>query len=120
MEVTKYMKANSQGALMAYISVKYKVQIFFNDGTSVTTTQFVNDMKVFQKEGWRWVSNPAKKYEKDGETKYAPYLGFVERCDPFIEAVLNAMDEFCMRNAQQSSQQPKVQEKANSMDACPF
>jgi hypothetical protein len=117
MEVTRYLKSPNQSALIAYFSLKFQVQIEAF-GVMMPANMFVNDMKLFLKNGRKWVSFPDKKYEKDGQPQYIPYMGFTERNDEFNNAVLKAIDEFCAKTAQTQTQQP--QQKPSSMDECPF
>jgi DNA-binding cell septation regulator SpoVG len=119
MEITKYQKTEGKGALLAYLSVKFSIP----GGPDF----FVNDMKLFQKDGRRWVGFPDKKYEKDGETKYAPYCGFVERNDAFSASVVKALDSYCAKSVRETKQEfvpfeadPPKREHRPSMDECPF
>jgi DNA-binding cell septation regulator SpoVG len=114
MEITKYQKMEGKGALLAYLSIKFSI--------SGSPDFFINDMKLFQKNGRRWVGFPDKKYEKDGETKYAPYCGFTERCDEFSNKVIKALDAYCARGHNQSPQNAAQQKQDHrpSMEECPF
>lgn len=119
MEVTKFVKSQKEGALIAFFNLKYNVKIEAY-GSLIVATQYVNDMKLFQKNGRKWVSFPDKRYEKDGQPQYIPYLGFVERNDEFVSAVLKAIDDFCIKAAQQPVRAMEVNPQPQSMDECPF
>lgn len=93
--VTRFSKIAGSGALMGFLSITFPIPGCPNF--------FVNDMKLFQSNGKRYVKFPDKPYEKDGETKYFPQCGFVERFDEFSDMVVKALDEYCMKNAQQQS-----------------
>ncbi len=101
MEITKYQKAKEGMALIAFISIAYDNEVHLPGGRSIRKPRYINNIKVFQKNGRRWIAEPDQKYEKDGETKYAPYCGFTERCDDFSDEVVKALDVYCTKNSQQ-------------------
>lgn len=75
-------------------------------------------LAVFQKDGRRWINFPSKEYQnKDGETKYMPYVRFTDRDvnDRFVKSALTAIDKFCA--AQQVQEEPKNLEE---LDDVPF
>lgn len=96
MKVTKF-KTVQRGCLQGVFSVLIKTDFGM---------LFINELKLFMKNGSRWVSFPDRVYEKDGETKYFPYAGFLnkESFDIFQEQAVKAIDEFCAKNAPDSIQ----------------
>ena len=56
----------------------------------------IADICLHQKNGKRWLSMPAKPYEKDGETNWIPIVRFSDRenNDSFQEAALKAFDDY--------------------------
>jgi len=56
----------------------------------------IRGLKIFSKEGRKWLGFPALKYEKDGATAYWPYLMMADKhlSDAFTEKVLAATDTF--------------------------
>ena len=62
----------------------------------------VSDIKLFQKDGKRWVGFPSKEYQhpETGEKKYAPYLRFRDKnhAELFSKVVVDAIEGFCDRS----------------------
>lgn len=60
----------------------------------------IHEITVMQKGMNRWVNLPSRKYESNGETKYAKQLEFddssVEK--RFRDQIMAAVDEYIMRN----------------------
>lgn len=121
MKVTKYRKADKLGSLVGYFSIIFKSP--WGGG------MFINDMKLWMKDGRRWVSFPDRKYENEhGETKYVPYCGFSDReaSDKMQDEVLKAIDEFCTKQATSVKEHAPVQGQAAPQAAsyndeeCPF
>ena len=56
----------------------------------------IRDVCYHAKNGKRWLSMPAKPYEKDGETKYVYILDFYDspKSDQFQARALKALDEY--------------------------
>jgi DNA-binding cell septation regulator SpoVG len=56
----------------------------------------LHGLTYHQKEDSRWIGMPAKQYEKDGATTWAPQVEFVskESRDKFQTAVLAAIDRY--------------------------
>jgi len=55
----------------------------------------ISGISLHEKNDKRWISLPARKYEKDGETKYSPYIRFKDKDihNRFCEAVKKAIDQ---------------------------
>jgi len=100
-QVTKYRKSDREGALIAY----------FNIIVPKWGNFYINDMKLFQKDGKRWTGMPDRKYEVENETKYAPYCGFQERkmSQSFQDQILKAIDQYAI----EQEQKPKVESLFN-------
>lgn len=62
----------------------------------------IRDMGYFKKENNRWITFPAKMWEKDGEKKYMVYLNFKETntMKNFQEKVLQQLDLFIKNNSE--------------------
>jgi hypothetical protein len=57
----------------------------------------LNDLKLFEKDGKRWIGWPAKEYAKrDGSKGYAPLVEFATREDEraFQDAILTDLDRY--------------------------
>ncbi len=56
----------------------------------------IRGLKVFSKDGRKWLGFPALKYEKDGATAYWPYLLLEDKDknEAFTKKVLSAIDDF--------------------------
>jgi len=86
----------SAGALQGFADIfiaKWQVEIF--------------GVKLFMKNGHRWVSFPSRETEEDGVKKYWPYLRFrtKEHQDLFSSKVLFAIDDFCEKQAQATKEE---------------
>jgi len=66
MEVTHYRSAEGNGPTIAYVCFKIPEWGLHLNGCSL----------IRARSGGRFISFPSKKYQKDGEDKYAPYFGF--------------------------------------------
>ncbi|MFO7745451.1 MAG: hypothetical protein R6V36_08710 [Psychroflexus sp.] len=73
-ECTKYTRINKGSCL--------GLATLFIDKWGVEIT----GISLHQKNGKRWISFPAKQYEKDGQTKYMPYFRFPDK---------NLYERFC-------------------------
>ena len=86
MECIKY-HAVEKGTLQAFVDIfipKWGVEIY--------------GLKIFMKDGKKWVGFPSKEYQGDnGEKKYSPYFRFPnkEHQDAFFKKVLDAVSKFC-------------------------
>ncbi len=96
--VTKY-RAMQESSLKAYFSITIDKWGDF----------FIKDMKLFEKNGHKFVNFPDQKYEKDGETKYSPYCGFAKReiKEAFEKEVLKAIEVF-LSQSQKSDDQMQI------------
>lgn len=68
----------------------------------------INNISLCMKNGERWINFPSKDYmNAEGEKKYFSLVRFPEKemHDRFKDAVLKAIDKYCMEN------QPKAEEK---------
>lgn len=67
----------------------------------------IDGITLHEKNNARWVSMPSKPYEKDGETKYAPYLRFREKThyDIFCQKVKEAVQGFAGNPPQTTNQE---------------
>lgn len=99
-EVLKYKEIN-KGAMLCSLSV-------FVEKMGIE----INDIIIFQKNGRRWANMPSRQYEKDGETKYFPYLRFRERDhqNAFSDQVVRAMEDYCMKQASIQQEPPIPQQ----------
>ena len=109
-KVTKYQKSERDGAFVASFSI-----IVPKWGNV-----FINRLKLFRKGEHFWIKFPEEKYNKDGEDKYFPYMGFVDRSfgDKFQELVLKAIEEYAKENALKE-QQSQSNHSSND-DELPF
>lgn len=78
----------------------------------------IRRIKVFEKNGDRWISFPAEQYEKDGQTKYFQYNDFedIKERMAFQKELLEALDK--QAKPQQSS--PKIATFKPDNDGMPF
>lgn len=62
---------------------------------------YIRDICLFSKNGHRWISFPARPYEKDGKKKYYSYNGFESRemMDQFQKTILQILDEYTSNNS---------------------
>lgn len=60
----------------------------------------IHEVMVIQKGANRWVNLPSRKYESNGETKYAKQLEFDDAAveKRFRDQIMAAVDEYIMRN----------------------
>jgi len=62
----------------------------------------LNKMTLIETPNGTFVSPPSEKYEKDGETKYAPYFSFDKNAyKRFYESVLKKVNEYMAANPRQ-------------------
>ncbi len=89
MKVTKYRKAEKEGYLLSSFGVVFETSY---------GEFFVNNIRLFQKDGHRWISFPDRKYEKDGEVQFFPECGMVNRngLDAFRRGAIDAIEKFCV------------------------
>ncbi len=92
MEILNYKSVN-QGALIASFDLCVKKW-----GDLV-----IKDIKLFRKDARKWISFPSDKVEVLGETKYFPKLYFKDKnmMGSFTQKVLDAVDEFAKKQAQE-------------------
>lgn len=92
-QVTRYQKNDKLGPLVAFYSI-----IVPKWGNV-----YINDMKLFMKDGKRWIGFPNRSYESEGETKYFPYIGFADKdiFSKFQDQVLKAIEEYCAKSNEQ-------------------
>lgn len=97
-EITNY-KAINKGALVGSFAVKMPTWNFF-----------INDINLFQKEGRRWISMPSRSYEKDGQTKYFPFCGLMNKDahDRFQEHALKALDRWFIEKAKEAESKQEL------------
>jgi hypothetical protein len=86
----KAFKSVASGALIG-------IATFYVDTWKIN----IRDVKVFMKNGHRWVKFPDQQYEKEGEKKYMPYLWFDEKhlSEAFSTAAVKAIDDFCAKQS---------------------
>ena len=60
---------------------------------------------VFMKEGRRWISLPSRKYEDNGEVKYAQIMRFTEKehATAFSKLLLDELDAYAAKQAMEPS-----------------
>lgn len=83
MKISDY-KPFQRGALCAFFTVE------------LPSGMLVHEVKLFSKEGRRWVGLPSREFVgRDGTKSYAPVLEFTNReaSDRFREGILRAIDE---------------------------
>lgn len=85
MEITEFKPLN-KGFLEAQVSLKIPKWGNF----------FIKGVKVFEKEGSRWITFPSHEYEKDGKKKFYPYCGFEtnEMLEAFRSQFFKVYDEY--------------------------
>jgi len=108
MNITSYRSVNKDN-LIAYFSLYVeKWGIYLN-----------NCSLIRGRNGGTFIGFPSQKYEKDGETKYAPHFCFDKEVNErFQLAAKKAIDEYVKTNQEQPKQeyQPNLDEN----DECPF
>lgn len=91
-EVTKYTPTNNEnGSIIAFVSFKIP-----NLGLHL------NDCRLIRsRNGGFFIGFPGKKYENDGETKYAPYYYFEgDLKDRFQKQAREAIDKWVKENTE--------------------
>lgn len=80
----------------------------------------IKGMKLFSKNGQRWIAFPSEKSEKDGKTEYYPRLFFEDKevMEKFKVEAIKAIDKYCLENAQKQPQTQKQLEP--DPDGLPF
>lgn len=70
-----------------------------------------------EKDGKRWISFPAKIYEKNGEKKFLPYFRFPnsEHYTKFCECVIKSIEEFIKKEKEKKPEE-KNEEVFNQTD----
>jgi hypothetical protein len=65
----------------------------------------IRNIKLFMKNGKRWISMPGYEFEIDNETKYAPFMVFLEPSHKsvFQDKVIEAIDRFCAHTPEGNS-----------------
>jgi len=60
----------------------------------------IKEIKIFSKDGKRWISLPAREFEANGKKAFAPLIKFdtSEINDKFRDSVIRMYDEYCKRN----------------------
>ena len=112
MKVLRYTKATKESTLQGYLDLE--------------VTKFgcmtIRGIRVFMKNGKRFISFPAEKVQKEGKDTYFPYIFFPSESkdfrDKFEKAILDALDKYCLENSQKP---PQTQNKPSSEpDDLPF
>ena len=72
----------------------------------------INDIKIFEKDGKRWIAFPGKEYESEGKKKYWSYLQFKDNklMNAFQEQIFKALEEYMERH----------QPKEENLEEIPF
>jgi hypothetical protein len=101
--VLKYTKYPKEGALIA----TFNMQVDF-PGWGL---MYFNDMKLFMKNGARWVYFPDRSYVKDDKTQYYSLCGFVTREDSDARQpmILKAIEAFCQAQSPSALSNPQKQ-----------
>ena len=62
----------------------------------------IQGVKLYQKDGKRWIQLPSNEYEKDGEKKYSPFMKFIDapHWEQFTTKVKEAIEAFCATAAE--------------------
>jgi len=70
---------------------------------------YINGLKLFRKNGGLWIKFPDKEYLKDGEKKYFPHCGFLERPihEKFQKEIIEAIHTYAKQQKQQLENPPK-------------
>src|SRR5271169_6060188 len=77
MKVLNYKPINNAGALKGSFDL-----VLVLDKTNELT---IHECKIFEKNG-RWIGFPSRQYQKDNETKYAPFVSMQKELKSKIEA----------------------------------
>lgn len=88
MKVTRYTAVTDHGLVEAYLNIYIE-----------EWGLHLNDLRVIKKhDGGHFIGYPGKKYEKHGETKYAPYFSWdKESNDRFQSSVKKAIEMYLQR-----------------------
>ena len=105
MEVLRYQSANSDsGSLVAWVDFRIP-----NWGLNLFDCRLMRG-----RNGGFFIAFPSKKYEKDGETKYAPYFWFdKEVTERFQKSARQAIDEYVKRNQESRDEPPSKNDRSN-------
>jgi len=76
----------------------------------------VRDVKIFQKDGRRFIGMPSRQYEKDGKKAYYAYVRIPNRdtSDAFTTQVITALDAYL------AAQSPTPNDPIPQTNDCPF
>ncbi len=88
MKITRYRKNTQQSALISYFSIEFETK---------WGPQYINDLKLFNKNGHFWIGFPDRQYKDEKEeTKYFPYMGFKDKSSHqnFESEVMQALQDF--------------------------
>lgn len=108
----KFFKPLNKGCLLGYVDVfipKFGLEI--------------NGLKLFQKNGKRWIAMPDREYtNKEGEKKYAPIVCFKEKnhFEVFSEQVKEAVEKWCKENSVPAGVEESFDEQPQVDDELPF
>jgi hypothetical protein len=94
MIITDYKKADKPGVLIGSFTIHYETPF---------GPRWESDLKLFMKNGHRWIAFPSKSIkESDGKYSYQPLSGFEFGPDfaKFTKTVLDALDRFCANGGQ--------------------
>lgn len=123
MKITRYKRSEKTGNLIAFFSIAYNTDL---------GAFYINDLKLFQKDGSRFIAMPDREYKNEhGEKKYAPHCGFSDResKQKFQEQVLQAIDDFAKEQSLPKKAEPTKQmemslkikdSNPSSLDDVPF
>ena len=97
MEITKYKRVEGNGPVMANLSI-------YIPSWGLT----LNDCRLIRtKKGATFIGFPAKKFEIDGEAKFAPYFKFdTEIGARFQKSAHIAIDKYVKKHAQAQVEKP--------------
>jgi len=85
MQVTHYKESQGEGPVIAYVD--FHIQQW--------NLHLAQCRLIKNNQGGKFIGYPSKKYEFDGETKYAPFFWFDKEATPrFQKAALTAIDEY--------------------------
>lgn len=89
--------------IIRYKSVPKGARLGFFDMYVPSLDWEIKGCTLFQKEGNRFFSFPAKAKEVEGETKYFPYLKVrsQERKETLRKDIIDAIDNYCKNNQPQ-------------------
>lgn len=97
MEILRY-QSHEKGMLVAFFDLKV-----IKWGSAV-----IRGMRLFNKNGHKWVTFPSDKVEKDGETQYYPYIRFEDKAtqQAFSDKVVKAIEEYCALQPKKEEENP--------------